>query len=328
MTQGTYPHNEEIIKALPRDTGVEFYCGSGCPHPTYNSSRDPMIYPLLTDYVSQGGWLGVYPTISASFGPTSPPWSAPQYVQYRMSEYVDKGLKSVCAFINSNKLLNFNMTALAEWSWNAHGRTPYEFAAAWATRAGFKDPDAVAEWAVLLGPAGWDLYGSPQECDTFTSVLLRTAQGMSANMEPRLGIGLWRYFPSAQHLDENEEACRKALALAEQVQSPLLIAETRTIQGYTTMVASLYSIGTLLHGGDTGTAQVQSQLRQQLDKLRESGEEATRSTIEWQRAMTGNAEWDPSKDQILSATDQTVQTMNSVLTPFLQTGMYFRPRIY
>ena len=135
-TQGSYPSNGKIVRNLPREVGIEYYCGVGCPYSTYDSSRDPMIYPLLADYASKGNWLGVYSQFTPSYGMVAP-WSAPEFIKFRMTEYSEKKLKSVCGYVlPNNALYDFNVTAAAEWAWNARGRSPREFSAAWATRKG------------------------------------------------------------------------------------------------------------------------------------------------------------------------------------------------
>ena len=62
----------------------------------------------------------------------------------------------------ADQICGFNLGALAEWSWNSTGRTPTQFARAWALRSGLNDPEARAfvEWQELLGPIEWDVYDS------------------------------------------------------------------------------------------------------------------------------------------------------------------------
>ena len=57
------------------------------------------------------------------------PWSGPQFIKYRMTEFVDKNLKCLVGYATpNNRLYDFNVTAAAEWSWNAHGRDERAFA--------------------------------------------------------------------------------------------------------------------------------------------------------------------------------------------------------
>ena len=57
LTQGTYNTNDKVLAEVPPEVGVTYYCSWG----TYNSLREPMIYPLLEDFAAKGGRLGVVP---------------------------------------------------------------------------------------------------------------------------------------------------------------------------------------------------------------------------------------------------------------------------
>ncbi len=60
-----------------------------------------------------------------------------------------KGWAGACGFNG----IKFNNAALAEWTWNARGRTEREFALAWACNQGYDHPEAFADWVELIGPA-------------------------------------------------------------------------------------------------------------------------------------------------------------------------------
>eukprot|EP01043_Picozoa_sp_COSAG02_P108158 COSAG02_NODE_44180_length_368_cov_0.940520_1_plen_56_part_01 len=49
-------------------------------------------------------------------------------------------------------------SALAEFSWNANGRTPSEFAFAWALREGMnkEEANAFVKWHDKISPVEWD----------------------------------------------------------------------------------------------------------------------------------------------------------------------------
>ncbi len=155
-TQGSYPVNDEVLAAAPADVGVTYYDGSR----TYDSSKKPMIYPLLEEAAKSGRWLGVYPQITHSWR-TVWPWTAPQFIHYRASEFASKKLSNVIGYaVPSNFHHAFNVAALAEWTWNPKGRTPEEFARVYAAKAGMPDPGLFARWAKLAGEAGWSLADS------------------------------------------------------------------------------------------------------------------------------------------------------------------------
>jgi hypothetical protein len=235
LTQGSYSSNDKVLAEIPADVGVTYYDGGR----TYDSSRDPMIYPLLEQYTASGGWLGCYPQLTASWRIVCP-WSGPQFVRFRMQEFVNKKLKCLCGYATpDNRLYEFNVLAAAEWSWNSGGRDERGFAAAWATRRGIRDPDAAAEWAVTLGPVGWDVYGSRIP---FSHFFGRATAMVAGRRKPKLGDGMFRYFPSLEHMDEDLAACKKAMTIAEKLDEPALIAETQVIQGYLQMAKTIYSI--------------------------------------------------------------------------------------
>ena len=93
----------------------------------------------------------------------------------------------------------FNITALAEWSWNVGGRSEQEFAAAWATREGYENPEAVGEWAELMGPVEFDVYDS--EYPVFYS-WGRAVQLIEERKRPVLGEGLFRYYEDRDAFDK------------------------------------------------------------------------------------------------------------------------------
>ncbi len=160
LSQGTFKYDDRIIaqvkKAGGGRVGLVFY-NSGL---TYRVKREPMLYPLLEQYAAAGNWLSAVPVLSPNWF-TIFPWTGPSFVQSRLQECVDKHLQSITAyFVPSVWYYQFNAMALAEWGWNAGGRTPEEFARAYAAAAGIPDPELFAKWAVLAGEAGWDLAAS------------------------------------------------------------------------------------------------------------------------------------------------------------------------
>ena len=238
LTQGSYASNDKVLAEIPPDVGVTYYDGGR----TYDSSRDPMIYSLLEQYAAKGRWLGCCPQFTASWTVVCP-WTGPQFIRCRMTEFVDKKLSCVIGFATpNNRLYDFNITAAAEWSWNAHGRSEGEFSAAWATRKGLKDPEAAAEWAVLLGPVGWDVYGSQVPFDFYKGEKVVESVLLKQRKEPRLGEGIFLYYPDVGHFDDNIAVTERALEIARKVDSPLLVAETLVIQGYTKLLKHIYLI--------------------------------------------------------------------------------------
>jgi hypothetical protein len=252
LTQGSYASNAQVLKAVPPDMGVTFY---HCSY-TYESSRKPMIYPLLEEFAAKGGWLGCYPQLTPSYLVFCP-WTGPQFIKARMSEFVSKRLECLCGYvIPTSRLYEFNVTAAAEWSWNAKGRSERDFALAWFTRQNVSDAKKAADWAVMLGEVGWDVYGSAVP---FEWALGKTGVTFQQGQPPKLGNGVFLYYPTREHFDENLTVCNRAMELAEGLKQPAMIEETRVIRGLSQMLKSLYVMGEAAAIGKQHLASVQRQ---------------------------------------------------------------------
>jgi len=307
LTQGSYATNDRVLAAVPPEVGISYYDGGR----TYDSSRDPMIYPLLEEYAEQGRWLGCYPQLTASWRIVCP-WSGPQFIRYRMTEFVEDGLQCLCGYATpSNRLYDFNVQAAAEWSWNATGRDEREFAAAWATREGLKDPEKAADWAVMLGPVGWDVYGSRVPYSAFFGEAARMIEKRAA---PGLGAGMYRYFPTAQHLDDDLAVCAQALALAQELEAPALIAETQAIEGYVRMLRAIHDLALAVAGKDALTPGERTHVQALMDRL----DSASRGTVAamqvWDAACGGVG--GPRFADTVEVTDKTSMDIAAALAPF------------
>ena len=254
--------------------GITYYDGGR----TYDSSRQPMIYPLLEKYAAQGRWLGCYPQLTASWRVVAP-WSGPQFIKARMSEFVDKRLQCLCGYATpSNRFYEFNVTAAAEWSWNAHGRSERDFALAWATRQGLADPEKAADWAVILGPVGWDVYGGRPLLDWIYHGVTEILQ---AGKPPQLGAGHFVYFPSKEHFDADLTACDRAVSLATGLRSPAMIEETHVIRGLVGTLKGLYLMAEATAAGKKMTAADRQRAADALKLLDRANQEARGGLLAW-----------------------------------------------
>jgi len=321
LTQGSYATNDKVLAEVPPEVEVSYYDGGR----TYDSSRDPMIYPLLEEYAKRGRWLGVYPQLTASWRIVCP-WSGPQFIKYRMTEFADKRLACLCGYATpDNRLYDFNVTAAAEWSWNAHGRDEREFARAWATRRGLKDVERAAEWAVTLGPVGWDVYGSGVPYPHFFGT---AAELIRSRQRPALGQGMFRYLVDPQRFALDLEACDKAMKLAEAVQAPTLIAETKVISGYVTMLDKLYGMASRLSRETPPTEAERQQLNGDLLAFSEAGYAVSSGLQEWEKVCL--AQGGSRLGDTVQITEQTVADVSKALAPLgvRNPGLaYFRQRI-
>ncbi len=278
LTQGSYWTNDRVLAEIPDGVGVDYYHGSK----TYDSSRAPMIYPLLAAYAAQGRWLGCYPQLTPSWGIVCP-WSAPQFIKARMTEFVDKGLTCLCGYATpSNRLWDFNITATAEWSWNARGRDERAFALAWATRRKIHPPELAAEWAVMLGPVGWDVYGS-----NIPNLLAwdEGAKLVKSRIRPVLGLGMFRYFPTVERFDKDLAVCDRAMTLARRLKVPEFVAETQVIRGYIRYLKVLYRIAEAISGTGPLSADQRTELQAWLEQLTDASLDATDALRRWERLI-------------------------------------------
>ncbi|MEW6355209.1 MAG: ThuA domain-containing protein [Planctomycetota bacterium] len=307
LTQGSYDTNDKVLAQVPKEVGITYYDGGR----TYDSSRDPMIYPLLEKYVAEGGWLGCYPQLTASWRIVCP-WSGPQFIKYRMNEFVDKKLKCLCGYATPhNRLYDFNVVASAEWSWNAKGRTEQEFAAAWATRRGMKDPDAVADWAVMIGPVGWDVYGSRVP---FYFVSRRPQHMVKQRTKPALGEGIFRYFPTVEHMEQDLATCEKAMAIAKRLNEPLLIFETEAIQGYVEMIKHIFTIANRISESKTLTYPERVEMQNAMKRLSLAGMNVSKALTEWEGVVGQNLSGSRLVDTV-QETERTVVDIGDCLVP-------------
>ena len=241
LTQYSYKSNDKVLAAVPEGVKVSYYHGGL----TYNTTRNPMIYPLLEEYVKQGRWMGVYPTLSASWRIVAP-FSNPQFTHYRMTEFVDKGLQCLVAYaVPTNWYYQVNVEGAMEWSWNAHGRSAREFAISYAMRHGINEAEKFAEWTEILSPVSWDVYGSNfpyREVYGGTDSIVRGSI--------KLGTGIFSEFKREEQFDEDLAKCEAALTLANETGDEGVILETRIVQGYVRVLKAVWELSKVVHGDE------------------------------------------------------------------------------
>ncbi|OGV78560.1 MAG: hypothetical protein A3K19_31985 [Lentisphaerae bacterium RIFOXYB12_FULL_65_16] len=308
LTQGTYAVNDQVLAAAPPEVNISYYDGGR----TYDSSRDPMIYPLLENFAKGGRWLGVYPQLISAWRVVCP-WSAPQFVKYRMTEFVDKKLTNLCGYATpNNRLYDFTVTAAAEWSWNAHGRDERQFATAWATRRGLSDPAKAAEWALTLGDVGWDVYGSGVPYPHFFG---NAARMIHDRAKPVLGKGMYRYFDSEAKLEAGVQACQKAAGLAAELNFPEITAETQVIRGYMTMISEMYRIAGFVSRTTLPSDAERMELQRMLTAFATAGAQTSAGLSAWADACLAGSGGSRLGDT-LDITDKTVAAVSDALAPF------------
>lgn len=245
MSQASYPKNDVVLASVSPQTRMVYYDGGK----TYDSSHKPMIYPLLEDFAQSGGWLGVYPQLTASWR-TIFPFTGPQFMRARMNEFVDKGLKNFSGYATpANCYYEFNIAAAAEWGWNSKGRGVTEFAEAYATRAGFSDPAKFAEWAEIIGNVGWNLAGSrvvqslifANGGTVFIDGIISEGDLFGDFSDIDFGKQLFTEFKNEKHLTQNIELAKKALSIAQASDNPQMFHESDAV------LQTLFLLEAILH---------------------------------------------------------------------------------
>ncbi len=309
LTQGSYPANKEVLAAISDPEVRVLYYHGGL---TYNSKRDPIVYPLLEQFVKKDRWLGIYPQISASWSLVCP-WSGPQFVKFRMNEFVDKGLQCVSVRASADdRFSDFNLTATAEWSWNAKGRSEHEFAEAWAVRHGLSDPEKAADLIEMLGSVSWDVYGSGIPTQSFPNSSVKMIENRA---QPELGSGIFLYFPTVEHIDHDLTVCNKALKLAEELGDVALLSETRVVQGYVRMLKSIHVIAHAVAGKQPLGDADRRTLQTTFDELDHARRDVLAALDAWRHVTLPGGPPGRYKT-VLKTTDETVSGIAAALASF------------
>jgi len=304
LTQGSYGTNDKVIAALAPEIGITYYGTT-----TYASNRKPMIYPLLEDYVKSGGWLGVVPELTANIASVVP-WTGPQFIKFRMQEFVDKGLPSVTGYTATDRrFYDFNVTAAAEWSWNAHGRDEWEFAQAYFTQKGVSHPEKRADWAVMLGPVGWDIFGTDQPHNPFYDegsyheILYHLRRDGKWPKLGKLSVkeGAFVNLVDEEHLLSNLATCAAAMKLAQEIGDQAMILETQVIEGYTKMYQIVYELGKTIGTGKDVSQQQEQTAFHLLDELHHAADQTVNGLRAWHEMVAPDA----THRRIKTTQDQT-----------------------
>jgi len=283
LSQASYNDNDKVLAAATPETRITYYSGQT----TYDSSHEPMIYPLLEKYARSGGWLGVYPQLTNSWR-TMFPFSGSHFIRARMNEFVDKGLQSLSGYATpANCYYDFNIAATAEWGWNSKGRTERQFAEAYATRIGIKQPKVYAEWADIIGQVGWNLAGSRVvesfiffACGhIFVDGFIEDGVLFSKDKPIEFGKGILKEFETSAKLDQNIAYAERALKIAVKVDEPLMILESKAVLNTLLFVKNLKQfVYTYRQSEFSGKV---DQLKQQLNRIDEIAKTITIVMGEW-----------------------------------------------
>ena len=241
--------------------------------------RDLLVNPLFDHYADQGQWIASYDVPLGAYGRVdTPEYKIPGSSAHRIRDFINQlidrkyqGAYGMLAWNNfAKETYNFNINALAEWAWNINGRTEKEFATAWATRAGYTDPEAVSEWSEIMGPMEFDVYDSEfPVCYSWG----QATQMVNERTRPILGEGQFRYYTSPEDFDLKIEACNIAFDIAQKFDNPYFANETAVVQSYVKLAQAIYLIAYQVAKDDPSTLDSQKNLRTSIYMLKYAGKE-------------------------------------------------------
>lgn len=248
-SEETAASNEKIFAALPEGCHAWYYHSLL----TYSTSRNPMVIQSVADYAAKGGSIGTAPSLCSNVNFPGP-FTGPQFVHARMNELVDKKLSGVLAYPSPGiAITKFNVEAMAEWSWNAKGRSAREFAVSWAVREKLDDPALFADWCEANGTVAWDVYGScwpeyqkrrnPKPvAEALVKRMLLTLEEANRNTFR----GPWGDFREPGQFAANVRLAAKAVDLARKMGKPEYEFESRVVQGYMDSLNALWELNQIV----------------------------------------------------------------------------------
>lgn len=242
----------KILADLPKDVKLWYYHSLF----TYNTTEDPIARPYLGEAANAGSWIGICPNL-CSIVEFYQPFTSPQFARGRMNEFVDKKLAGVLGF--PAPLISFVKFAIegeAEWSWNAKGRTPYDFAYSYAVRTGIRNPALFAEWTDTVGPVSWDIYGSAFPSGETRGIPEVVATRLKKGTLDDLGFVLWETYntpwgdiKTVKQLNDDVAAAAKGLELARKLGIREYWYESLMIDGYMKSLKALYELKQIVKSG-------------------------------------------------------------------------------
>jgi hypothetical protein len=256
-SEETEKSNPKVFEQLPPTVKVWYYHSLL----TYNTRERPMIRGYLTEAARKGRWLGVCANLCATVGFWQP-FTGAQFIHYRMNEFVDKRLSGLLGYaVPRISHVAFNTEAAAEWSWNAKGRSPHEFALSWAVRQGLGAPEKFAEWSDTHGPVAWDVYGSEWPAGEKRKQPGKVADLLRKGKLPELGIALWDIYPvpwgdirSVDQLERDVAQEENAVRLAREMGEATYLQESLVVQGYINALKALWELKQIVKADGVASA--------------------------------------------------------------------------
>jgi hypothetical protein len=208
-------------------------------------------------------------------------------------------------------MARFNIEAAAEWLWNPNGRSPREFARAWAVRQKIRQPEKFADWTDALGPASWAIYGSEWPAGEKRKAMGGVARLLAKGELPEPGTFKWGVFGSPwgdirtpEELRACGEATARALKLAREIGLPEFIQESLVVQGYADALCALWELKQLVTAQGL-PADKRAAARTHFERYDRALQQAAAALSAWERAVPGLR----GGDRYTAEAIETLQTM-------------------
>ncbi|MDH7600914.1 MAG: glycoside hydrolase family 20 zincin-like fold domain-containing protein [Armatimonadota bacterium] len=312
-SEATEPENKAIFAELPPDVQVTYYHSLL----TYNNRRMQIIPSYVVEEAKKGRWMGVIPNFCSHTGYWEP-FTGASFVHYRLNEFVDKGLKILVGYVTPGvNYYRFNTEAAAEWSWNAKGRSPREFAISYAVRYDIKNPEKFADWCEVIGEVAWDVYGSHWLYGEKTGHPGKAADLLKKGELPELGSVLWDAFPAPwgnikdeARLNADVQAAAKALKLAKELGYQLAVEESLVVDGTIRALKALYELRKIVR--PTGIAPEHKPAAERLFREYIAGLKQARDVLPRWEKMVRNPNWPTTyEDRVTEILDGMISEMKN-----------------
>lgn len=310
LSTTTTERDYRVLDELSPAVKIERACATELER-VLHRPRDLMANPLLDHYAAEGRWIASYDVpIAANGRVDTPEFKVPQRSAHRVRDYIGQlvrrgysGAYGMMAWGGPERqICSFNIHAVAEWAWNSRGRDEAEFAVAWARREGYAQPEAVAEWAALMGPVEFDVYDSDFPiCYSWG----RAAAMVQQRQRPYLGEGMFRYYLAAEDFDAKAAVCDRALAMVQDLGEADLAHETQVVRSYVELARGVYWVAEQVATLDLAELENQALVQDSLDQLQKAGRDNAEAIRNW-RAGLGREPWHYRVHDAIKGTETTV----------------------
>jgi len=221
LTQGSAPHNHQVIQHIPKDFPINYYDGKV----TYRVTFQRYNLPPMAQEIKR---LGYTTGSTNSPGQTAMlfPFLAPHYCRMLAGEAEDRGLDFVLSeFWPSPHVHDLNAQAMAEFLWNPSGRTTDQFLVAWATRRGLDNPEETAAVIRLIEYPSRALRATKMR--EIVPMVVSFVQGKE---KPNTLVLHGFENRRAEEARRALALCDEAVARAERLKNPKLLADCRQVR--------------------------------------------------------------------------------------------------